>query len=371
MLFDWSDTTRAEVHEGAAQADDLAGRMEAAWDEVKKRMRIAYAAIKLARYASNPGQQHWAALKRLFRYLTGTKSLCIFLAAGPVFGSFSTTKGPLVAFEDPDPEMDLIGYTDPDWVGNHSEDGLSTSGYVFKYAGGPISWTSKKQKCVTLSSTESEYVAESLVVQEALWLKGLLTELQVPFKKPITLRADNTGGLDGSNEEEFDPMEIEKARSLFNALNVNYSGALPMPEFKSPSEVRNEAAARSTNIFNSFDTLSQILKRHEPTIQRRWAKRTQSQRLKILLNAWPNMPASHRSDFMAFRKAPGGSDIQSPTSRASFMWPYINQEDLLQPRILLLLVNSRGRNPPSLFAAADDKVMQFGMTTKASSCVSE
>ncbi|KAJ5342708.1 hypothetical protein N7541_011832 [Penicillium brevicompactum] len=138
-----------------------------------------------------------------------------------------------------------------------------------------------------------------------------------------------------------------------------------MSEFKSPGEVRKEATARSESIFNSFDTLSKIFDRREVTIQRRWIKRTRAQRLKVLLSAWPDMPASHRPDFTVFRKEGGGSGTQSPTSRGSFVWSYINQEDLLKPKTMLLLLNSRGRHPPSLFAAADDRAMQYGFNTKA------
>lgn len=171
-------------------------------------------------------------------------------------------------------------------------------------------------------------------------------------------------GLDGSSDGKIDPIQIEKTTSLIDSLNIDHPGTIPMPEFKSPGEVRKEAAARSKSIFNSFDTLSKILDRHEATIQRRWIERTRAQRLKVLLSAWPDMPASHRPDFTVFRKEGGGSGIQSTTSRGTFIWPYINQEDLLKPKTMLLLLNSRGRNPPSLFAAADDRAMQYGFNTK-------
>jgi hypothetical protein len=76
----------------------------------------------------------------------------------------------------------VMGLTDDDGAGPHSEAAELTSGYLFVMAGGPISLPSKKQPCVALSSTESEYFASSLVVQEAVWLLRLI-ELHQPVQK--------------------------------------------------------------------------------------------------------------------------------------------------------------------------------------------
>ncbi|KAJ5462265.1 hypothetical protein N7530_010470 [Penicillium desertorum] len=72
-------------------------------------------------------------------------------------------------------------------------------------AGGPVSWTSKKQPCVALSTTESEYIAESLAVQEAIWLTQLLVEIGIPgfIKKPIPIYADNNGAIALASNPEF------------------------------------------------------------------------------------------------------------------------------------------------------------------------
>ncbi|QKX58716.1 uncharacterized protein TRUGW13939_05843 [Talaromyces rugulosus] len=142
-------------------------------------------------------------------------------------------------------------------------------------------------------------------------------------------------------------------------------GDRPIPELKSPADVRREATARSDKIFTSFETLHEILKRHEATIWKRWSKKTRQQRLKILLNAWPNMPAVHRPDFDAFRKESRRDRHQGTKYRESFMWPYINQEDLLNTKALPLLLNARGRHHPSHFAAADVDAMHLGLVTEA------
>ena len=70
----------------------------------------------------------------------------------------------------------MIGYVDADWGGD-AKGRKSNTGYVFKYFGAPMSWASRKQSMVTLSSTEAEYIALTEAAQEALWLRRLLDDL--------------------------------------------------------------------------------------------------------------------------------------------------------------------------------------------------
>ena len=99
---------------------------------------------------------HWTAVKRIFRYLQGTKSHGIrFKSSG---------------------QVDFECYSDADWAGDVS-DRKSTSGYVFKMVGGPVSWGSKKQSSVSLSTSEAEYIALSLAIQEGKWVHRLLCEI--------------------------------------------------------------------------------------------------------------------------------------------------------------------------------------------------
>ena len=77
----------------------------------------------------------------------------------------------------------IIGYTDADWAGD-IEKRKSTSGFIFLLGNGAISWGSKKQACVALSTTEAEYVALSQATREAIWLQKLMCEfLQAPESK--------------------------------------------------------------------------------------------------------------------------------------------------------------------------------------------
>ncbi|KAI0394681.1 hypothetical protein F5Y17DRAFT_466175 [Xylariaceae sp. FL0594] len=139
------------------------------------------------------------------------------------------------------------------------------------------------------------------------------------------------------------------------------------PKVGVPNEVRHEAKERAASIFASHRTLRAILDRHEATIQKRWEKKTRTQRLAILLQVWPGMATTHRPDFAAFRKQ---SQLRfrrdaDTVYRDSYIWPIINQEDLGEPRTLSLLLNSRGRHHPNVFAAFDGELMHLGKVTMA------
>ncbi|KAL6887176.1 hypothetical protein HDV57DRAFT_350471 [Trichoderma longibrachiatum] len=149
---------------------------------------------------------------------------------------------------------------------------------------------------------------------------------------------------------------------------ANFFRALgrPTPKMPSAAEIRDKARKRAAATFANYELLNQILLRHEPTIRKRWTKKGRQQRLKVLLKAWPQMAPNHRPDYEAFRKAKS-QPLQHASKQVkdSFMWPYINQEDLAQTQPLLLLLNARGRYLPSSFAAADIEAMHLGIVTEA------
>ncbi|KAM0246503.1 hypothetical protein ACHAQJ_010185 [Trichoderma viride] len=147
--------------------------------------------------------------------------------------------------------------------------------------------------------------------------------------------------------------------NFFNAIGR------PTPMLPSAANVRAEAKTRATAIFHNYELLNGILSRHESTIQKRWTKKSRQQKTSILLKAWPGMPPNHRPDYEAFRKAGSRSQFRAKSGKDAFMWPYINQEDLSQTHPLLLLLNARGRNIPSHFAAADSEAMRLGIICEA------
>ena len=84
----------------------------------------------------------------------------------------------------------MVGYTDFDWAGDPDER-KSTAGYVFTLGSGPISWASKKQTAISLSSAEVEYRVAVRASQEAMWLCQILSEFGFQQEHPNPLWCDN------------------------------------------------------------------------------------------------------------------------------------------------------------------------------------
>eukprot|EP00965_Chrysotila_dentata_P012988 429000-Pleurochrysis_carterae.AAC.1 len=86
---------------------------------------------------------------------------------------------------------DVHGFSDSDWATRHS-----TSGYVFIYGQAAVSWASKKQPTVALSSCEAKIVAASEATKEAIYLRTLFAELGLPSPQPTALSMDNMSAID-------------------------------------------------------------------------------------------------------------------------------------------------------------------------------
>ena len=120
----------------------------------------------------NPGHIHWEAVKRIFCYLLETKNWEL---------TYEAT------------DNSLKGYTDAD--GSSQEYRHAISRYVFLMNGGAISWSSKKQELITLSTAESEYVATTYASKEALWLRQIIGELFGPVTEPTMLYSDSQSAI--------------------------------------------------------------------------------------------------------------------------------------------------------------------------------
>jgi hypothetical protein len=123
---------------------------------------IALAVNQVAAFVSNPGPGHWEAVKQIFSYLAGTANY------GICYGGqrSENESSPLHGFTDANFAGDLIARK-------------STTGLLFTFHGGPISWGSRRQRATALSTTDAEFYAASEGAREAVWLKALLTELNV------------------------------------------------------------------------------------------------------------------------------------------------------------------------------------------------
>ncbi|XP_058742222.1 secreted RxLR effector protein 161-like [Vicia villosa] len=136
-----------------------------------------HAVSLISRYMENPKESHLLAAKRILRYLRGTTNFGIVYKKGE--------------------NADLIGYTDSDYAGD-IDDRKSTSGYVFILGSGAISWSSKKQEIVTLSTTEAEYVAATTCACQAFWLKRILEGLNFGQEREVDATAiycDNSSAI--------------------------------------------------------------------------------------------------------------------------------------------------------------------------------
>lgn len=149
---------------------------------VGTRPDIAHSVQRLSQYTTNFSQEHITAVKRVFRYLNGTRTL------GIVYGRSH--------------DITLSGYTDADW-GQDPSDRKSVSGYVFSISGGAISWSSKKQTSVALSTMEAEFVALAHGTKDAIWLRSLLFDLGFPQQNPTTIHCDNQAAIAFAHDHQF------------------------------------------------------------------------------------------------------------------------------------------------------------------------
>ena len=108
----------------------------------------------------------------------------------------------------------LIGYSDADWGGD-ADDRHSTMGSLFLLAGGAISWMSKRQAVVALSTCEAEYIALSQAAQEAAWLQKLLSELKVSSHLTVIME-DNQGAIAIANNP------VSHSRTKHIDIRYNY-----------------------------------------------------------------------------------------------------------------------------------------------------
>ncbi|KAM3416558.1 hypothetical protein BST61_g8148 [Cercospora zeina] len=146
---------------------------------------LAFAVSLMSRYMANPNQSHMDGLLQIYRYL----------ASHDIGLHYSPTG-----------EATIRGFADSDWGGDN-DTGKSTTGWVFTLAGSPISWSSQRQKTVSSSSTEAEYIAASDACKEAIWLKGFYNELAAMMghrrQESVPLAIDNASAIKLTKNPEF------------------------------------------------------------------------------------------------------------------------------------------------------------------------
>ena len=144
---------------------------------------LAFSVSNCARYMSNPNEEHFKALNRIWQYVRTTQN------KGLLYKSSNKPK--------------LIGYVDSDWGGDYTTK-KSTTGYIFLFGSAPISWSSRLQKSVALSSCEAEYMALKEATKELIWLKAIFNQIKLlnSYSADI-LHCDNISAIDLSKNPEY------------------------------------------------------------------------------------------------------------------------------------------------------------------------
>lgn len=146
---------------------------------------IMYAVSMLSQFNTCHGEPHWNAAKRVLRYLKGTRNHGIM---------YTKTNANINVF------------SDADW--GSSSDRKSYSGTVAVMSGGAVLWSSRKQRCTSLSSTESELIALSESCKDAMYIKGFMQELNLEFTTPVSIACDNTGTVAIAQQDGHHPKRL-------------------------------------------------------------------------------------------------------------------------------------------------------------------
>jgi transposase InsO family protein len=144
------------------------------WGQLATRPDLSFPVSLLARFQANPGIDHWNALTHVIGYIKNT------LDYGLTYSR--------------DADFSPHAYVDADY-GGCRDTRRSTSGYVFIMAGGPVTWSSKRQSTVALSTVEAEYVAMSRCAQQMVWMQSWLSEVEVRFSVPSLIKGDSRGAI--------------------------------------------------------------------------------------------------------------------------------------------------------------------------------
>ena len=137
---------------------------------------LCYAVTRLSQFMSKPTKAHLGIAKHVLKYIKGTLHYSL---------KFSKSNEPLK----------LIGYCDSDWANSDDRRSITGYGFLMNNDGGLISWKSKKQRVVALSTCEAEYMAITYAMQEANFLRNLYSDMTGCDKNFVTLYVDNQGAI--------------------------------------------------------------------------------------------------------------------------------------------------------------------------------
>ena len=144
------------------------------WGQLATRPDLSFAVSLLSRFQADPGIEHWKGLLHVVGYIKNTMDYGLTYSR--------------------DADLTPLGYVDADY-GGCRDTRRSTSGYVFTMAGGAVTWSSKRQATVALSTVEAEYVAMSRCAQQMIWMQTWLDEVEVTHDMPGMIKGDSRGAI--------------------------------------------------------------------------------------------------------------------------------------------------------------------------------
>ena len=155
------------------------------------RADIALAVNQASAYVQDPGREHWKGVKQILAYLAKT------IHHGICYGG--------------NPNAALLGFTDADFAAD-LKSRKSTTGVVFLYNGGPVSWGSRRQRATALSTTDAEFYAASEGARESIWIKSLLLELGIDVGQ-VLIRCDSKCAIslihDGEHHQRTKHIDVK------------------------------------------------------------------------------------------------------------------------------------------------------------------
>ena len=215
LSHDQSPSTSAESQEmSKIPYENMIGHV--LWPVMISRPDAVFATTILSQFVSTPGPAHVKALKRLISYLYTMRKCWL------TFGGKDTK---------------ILTYTDADYV--QQADRHSISGYCLIFGARAISWSSKKQNIVTLSSTEAEYIGHTNATKEILWIRNFWAKINgKSIFDPTLLRADNQGTIQLSNNNKFHArtkhIDIDEPPHQIHSYTLLFSLFLHFPYIANP-----------------------------------------------------------------------------------------------------------------------------------------
>ncbi|XP_074302814.1 secreted RxLR effector protein 161-like [Silene latifolia] len=206
---------------------------------------IYYVVHVLSLFMSAPQQDHWHAALRVLHYLKGTPGQGIFL--------------PIAS------DLQLTGWCDSDWAKCPLSRRSVTGWFVF-LGSSPVSWKTKKQPTVSLSSAEAEYRALRALTCEITWLKGLLSDFGVSHPSPVSVFSDSKSALHIAQNPVFHERTKHIEIDCHYVRDAIQSGLIA-PSFVSTKVQLADVLTKALGIFQFMSLVSKlgILNPYAPT----------------------------------------------------------------------------------------------------------